>query len=275
MRGTGRNSDAGDGLGARYAKIDRLLHRRRGWAWVAGSGCVAFVVLFLVLMVLAPTGTETETGTGAGDIVLGLIVLLLAGLVLVSVVAVVIDTLRLRLSAPEVRPRARRHAACRPAYAHAYQYPPRHWVSWVFTWIVLLFLLLFGIFTLPGLVDGVAYFAGAEPAVTFMPTSYTQSCGSDSGTCSTNGILENSGASAQWPDQVPLRRPFTVREPLWNWGFGNTLIDGTGTAVGLIMAGTLTGAFSVLIVVFAVRLIRRRLRHRRETRELVMSPWTR
>ncbi|MBO0804304.1 MAG: hypothetical protein J2P25_14670 [Nocardiopsaceae bacterium] len=274
------NSDADDGPGAmyaEYAKTDKLLHRRRGWAWTAGSGCAALVVLILIAGVLEqPTGTGTDTGTGPGHTALGIIAFLLAGLILVSVAVVVIDTIRLRLRSPRVRPRAWRHAIHHPVHAHAYQYPPRHKVSWVFSWAVMLFLFLFGIFTLPGLVDGVAYFAGAGTTVTFMPTSYTRSCGnSNSGTCMTNGILEGSGESAQWPDKVPLGRPFTVREPLWNWGFGNTLIDGTDSAVGEIMAGTMGGAFSVLIAIFAVKLLRRSLWHRRETRKLMMSRWTR
>lgn len=238
-------------------------------------------MLFLVLMILTPAGMGTATGTGTGtgtgnSIVLGFAVLLIAGLVLVSLAAVLIDTLRLRASVPHIRPLARAHARRHPLYAHAYQYPPSHRVSGVFAWIVMLFLFLFGIFTLPGLVDGAAYFTGAEPAVTFMPTSYTYSCSQgDSTRCGTDGILENSGASAEWPDRVPLGRPMTVREPLWNWGFGNSLIDGTGTAVGLIVAGSMMGAFDVLIAVFAVKLIRRRRLHRREAEELLTAPWAR
>jgi uncharacterized protein (DUF2062 family) len=65
------------------------------------------------------------------------------------------------------------------------------------------------------------------------------------------------------------------RIPLWDWGFGGTLIDGTGTAVGGIVAGAMMGAFDVFIVVLAVKLFRRRRRHRRETEELLTAPWTR
>src|SRR5581483_12051732 len=100
----------------------------------------------------------------------------------------------------------------------------------------------------PALVDGVAYLAGAETTATFVPTSYGQICGR--GGCSnvTNGYLGtgSSAAPATWPHQVPLGQPFTVREPLWNWGFGAVLIDGDGSAIAYIVLGVLLGGFSVL-----------------------------
>jgi hypothetical protein len=49
-----------------------------------------------------------------------------------------------------------------PARAHASSYPPRHRFTRVFGWVMMLILLGIGVAALPGLVDGVAYLAGAE-----------------------------------------------------------------------------------------------------------------
>jgi hypothetical protein len=252
---------AGAGRDSGVATVTRLLHRRRGWACAATGGLIGFLVLGSI------------PAKGAGTAVLSVFVLLLAALVVVSVVAVIVDSVRLRGHAPEVR----RHAMARtphyPVRAHAYRYPPRHRGTWVFTWIVLLFLLGFGVATLPGLVDGVAYIAGAESTVTFTPMSYGQVCGRSGCSPVTNGILETGGggASAQWPKQVPLAQPFPVHQPLWNWGFGNMLIDGTGTAAGMITAGVLMDTFSVFIVLFGVKAVRRWLGHRRAARQLATT----
>jgi hypothetical protein len=256
---------AGAEHGPSVATATRLLHRRRGWATAATGGFIGFIVLAGVL------GSIPDKG--AGTAVLSVFVLLLAALVVVSVIAVIVDTVKLRGHTPEVRRHALRQTPHYPVRTHAYRYPPRHKVSWVFTWIILLFLLGFGVATLPGLVDGVAYVAGAESTATFMPTSYGQVCGRGGCSTVTNGVLETGGggASAQWPRQVPLGQPFKVHQPLWNFGFGNMLIDGPGTAAGLITAGVLMDTFSVFIVLFAVKAVRRWLNHRRESRQLVTS----
>jgi hypothetical protein len=109
--------------------------------------------------------------------------------------------------------------------------------------------------------------------VTFVPDSYGQICGRGGCSTVTYGIMKTGGggASAQWPRQVPLGQPFAVHQPLWNFGFGNMLIDGTGTAAGMIAAGVLLDTFSVFIVLFAVKLVRRWLGRRRESRQLATS----
>ncbi len=115
---------------------------------------------------------------------------------------------------------------------------------------------------LPGLVNGVAYLAGAESSSTFFPLSYGQECGRSGCSPLTNGILAD-GASVNWPGQVPLGQPFAVREPVWNWGYGSGLIDGDGTAIADIVLGVVFGALAVLVLVHLVKLVSRWLRHRR------------
>jgi hypothetical protein len=125
---------------------------------------------------------------------------------------------------------------------------------------------------LPGLVNGVAYLAGAESSTVFVPASYGQACSRSGCTTVTNGFLA-SGASVTWPDQVPIGRPFGVRDPLWDWGFGSQLIDGGGTAAGLIVAGVLFDSFSALVLVHMVKLARHWLRHHQHGGRMPGSDW--
>ena len=59
-------------------------------------------------------------------------------------------------------------------------------------------------------------------------------------------------------------RNFAVRESVWNWGVGGSLIDGDGTAVGAIIVSLLLDAAAVAVVVLFVRMIRNWRRHRRD-----------
>jgi hypothetical protein len=194
-------------------------------------------------------------------------VLLLTVLAIVGVVAAVTDTVRLRQlhrSHPEVRAATKSHFASRPAYAHPYRYPPRHRLSWIFAWAVMLLWFGLGIASLPALVNGIAYFAGAEPTTTFMPVSYSQECGRSGCSTVTDGFLSN-GTNVTWPGQVPVGQPFTVHEPVWNWGFGTMLIDGAGTGIGAILAGVAFDGGSVFIGYGMVKLGLNWVRHRRQT----------
>jgi hypothetical protein len=56
--------------------------------------------------------------------------------------------------------------------------------------------------------------------------------------------------------------PFTVREPLWNWGFGAQLINGDGSAIAYIVLGVLLDGFAVLILFAIYMAVRHWLRHR-------------
>jgi hypothetical protein len=118
-----------------------------------------------------------------------------------------------------------------------------------------------------GVVDGIGYLAGAGKSATFTGQSYDQSCGSLRGGCQTvtDGTATRNGVSVSttWPDRVPLGQPFAVRESVWSWGVGGSLIDGDGTAVAAIILSLLLDAAAVAVLVLFARMIRNWLRHRR------------
>jgi hypothetical protein len=116
----------------------------------------------------------------------------------------------------------------------------------------------------------VAYVAGAESTTGFVPTGYGQDCGRSGCTTVTNGFLA-SGAHVTWPGRVPLDLPFAVRQPTWAWGFGDRLIDGDGTAAGMIFAGVLFDGFAVFILVHLFKLVRRWVRQYQQRRQ--MTDW--
>jgi hypothetical protein len=236
----------------------RLLHRRRGWVWTAVGSAVAWLVTCGLLGSLAPGAA------GPGEAVAAIFVLLLTIVGVVAIVAAIVDTVKLHRREAGVRQQARQRTAHYPVRAHAYRYPPRHRFSWVFGWFALVLILGIGVAALPGLVDGVAYLAGAESSVTFTPTSYGQSCGR--GGCSniTNGYLGSGGTAATWPGTVPLGVPFTVRQPVLDWGFGSQLMDGDGSAIGAIIAGVLLDGFSVVVGWAGFHAVRNWLRHRKQ-----------
>jgi bacteriorhodopsin len=121
------------------------------------------------------------------------------------------------------------------------------------------------VFVLPALVDGVAYLAGAENTVTFVPTSYGQMCGRGGCSTITYGHLGTAaGAPVTWTGQVPIGAPFTVRQPLWNWGFGTQLINGDGSAITYIILGVLFDGFAVLILFALYHAVRQWRRHRQQ-----------
>jgi hypothetical protein len=239
----------------------RLLHRRRGWVWTTVISVVAWVTACGLLGSLAPNAS------GAGLAVAAIFILLLTVVGIVALVASVVDTVRLRRRGVDVRRRAAGRTAHYPVRAHAYSYPPRHRFTWVFSWVMMLILLGIGVASVPGLVDGVAYLAGAESSSAFLPLSYGQDCGRSGCSTVTYGVLSN-GASVTWPDQVPLGQSFAVREPLWDWGFGAQMIDGDGAAIGTIVAGVLFTSAGALILVHLFKLARRWLRHRQLGRQM-------
>ena len=245
----------------------RLLHRRRGWIWATVIGAVAWVALVGLVGALAPDAS------GAGEDVFAVFVLLLTAVVVVGIIAIVVDTVQLRRRHPGIRQQAMAATAHYPLRAHAYSYPPRHRFAWIWGWIIMALLLGLGVAALPGLVDGVAYLAGAESTSTFLPISYSQDCGRGGCTTVTDGILAN-GASVTWPDQVPLVQPFSVRVPMMNWGFGSQLMDGDAGAIGSIFAGVLFDGFAGLEVFFVVKLVRRWWRHRQQNRQMTGSDWS-
>jgi hypothetical protein len=244
----------------------RLLHRRRGWIWATVISAVAWVTAAGLLGSLAPDGSGPGVAVGA------IFVLLLTAAVIVGLVASVVDTVLLRRRHAGVRQQARALTAHYPARAHASSYPPRHRFTLLYAWFVMAIVLGIGVASLPGMIDGVAYLAGAESSSTFTPTSYGQDCGRSGCHTVTSGILSN-GASVTWNSEVPLGEPFSVREPMWDWGFGSVLMDGDPTAVLYIFLGVLFDGFSVLALVHLVKLGRNWLRHRRHRRPLASSGW--
>jgi hypothetical protein len=248
------------------ASTVRLLHRRRGWTWAAVVSVISLIVGAGLLGSLAPNAS------GAGLGVASVFILLLAILAVLAVVAAVADTVRLHRLDAGLRARASARTQHHPVTAHPVRYPPRHRVSWVFGWIMMLVLLGLGVAALPGLVDGVAYVAGAEHTAEFYPMSDRQACGRGGCKIVTDGYIGHgtaSGTPATWPAAVQLGQPFPVRRPLWDWGFGSELINGDGAAAGSIVAGVLFDGASVLILFAAYKLGRGWLERHRQAAGLV------
>lgn len=245
----------------------QLLHRRQGWERTAGVSFMAF------LLVGGSYSYAESQGTPPPFWFL-VIVIVLGVLTAVGLVVAVLDSALLRRRPAAVQTQAGELARQHPSRPHAHHYPPRHRVSWAFRWLGMLLILAVAAVTPPGVVDGVAYLAGAEKTVSFDPVSYQTEC-SVRGGCetSTDGILETGGAGSQatWPDVVPLGKPFEVREPVWRWGLGEGLIDSDGIAVAAVLISLLIEALGVWVIVSFVRLTRNRQRHRRGRTETVAS----
>ena len=200
------------------ARLVRLHHRRRGWAWVAVGSVIGLVVYAGIGVNLS----ENLTGTAE---ILGVIpVFVLLALVLVGIVVEVVDTSRIHGAEAGVRMSAKGSVSHYPLYAHAHSYPPRHRGSWVFAIVALVAMTAITVYILPAEVNSWGYAVGAESQDTFNPVSYGQAC---SGVprargCHTvtDGYLSRSGADVTWGSQVPLGQPFSVRDPLWAWGTG-------------------------------------------------------
>ncbi len=236
----------------------RLLHRRQGWARVAVTSFMAFLLAYAVY------ANAQSQGAPAPSWFLDMIIAL-GALTIAGIVAAVADTALLRRRPPAVRAQAAPLAAHHPS-PHAHHYPPRHLVTWALRWVGMLVILVVAVVSVPAVVDGTAYLAGAGRTVTFDPVSYQTTCDRYSCQTITDGILETGGAgiSASWQNVVPLGRPFQVREPVWRWGLGLALIDSGKTAVIALAVSLLIEGLAVLVVVKLVRLARNRRRHRQQ-----------
>ena len=108
------------------AKLVRLHHRRRGWAWVAIGSVIGLVVY-------AGIGVNLfENLTGTAETLSAIPVFVLLALVLAGLVVVIVDTSRIHRADAAVRVSAKGSVSHYPLYAHAHRYPPRHHGSWVF-----------------------------------------------------------------------------------------------------------------------------------------------
>ena len=235
------------------AKLVRLHHRRRGWAWVATGSVIGLAVYVGVDVNLF----ENLTGTAETLSIIPLFVLL--ALVLAGLVVVIVDTSRIQRADAAVRVSAKGSVSHYPLYAHAHRYPPRHRGSWVFAIVMLAAMTGIAVFLLPSEVNSWAYVAGAENQDTFNPVSYGPACISvPRRGCHTvtEGYLSKSGADVTWGSQVPLGQPFSVRDPLWAWGSGRTLISGSGSAVPPILAGLFFDGATLLLLYVLVVIVR-------------------
>jgi hypothetical protein len=60
--------------------------------------------------------------------------------------------------------------------------------------------------------------------------------------------------SVTWPEQVPLGVPVTVREPVWTWGAGGTLIgDGADAFGAIFLALFFEGLLVAAVLIFHMR----------------------
>ena len=236
----------------------RLLHRRRGWAWTAGGSLIGLAVYTIAGVALF----QGLTGTPGLISVAVLPVLLALGVA--ALIVVVVDTVRLHRTDPAVRSAALGRTSHYPLRAHAYRYPPRHGASWIFGWFMLVMWLIIAVVFLPGLVDSAAYLTGLSPKAAFVPVTYGQACSRSGCSTVTEGYLQGSGTQVTWDGQVPLDRPFPVREPVWAWGLGRDLIDGTGSAIGLLVMSLLFESVGVLVVTGGVIVARNVVHVRRQ-----------
>jgi hypothetical protein len=235
------------------ANLVRLHHRRRGWAWVA----IGSVIGLAVYTGIGVNLFENLTGTAE---TLGVIpVFVLLALVLAGLVVVIVDTSRIHRADAAVRVSAKGSVSHYPLYAHAHRYPPHHRGSWVFVIVMLVAMTGIAVVLLPADVNSWAYVVGAENQDTFNPVSYGPACITvPRRGCHTvtEGSLSRSGADVTWGTQVPLGQPFSVRDPLWNWGTGRNLISGDGSAIGTIVAGLFFDGVALLLLYILVVIVR-------------------
>jgi hypothetical protein len=248
-RDTGESSDV--------AELVRLHHRRRGWAWVATGSVIGLVVYVGI------DANLFESSTGTAEVLSVIPVVVLLALVMAGLVVVIVDTSRIHRADAAVQVSAKSSVSHYPLYAHAYRYPPRHRGSWVFAIVMLVAMTGITVALLPAEVNSWAYVVGAENQDTFNPVSYAQACNGvphrgGPGSCQivTEGYLSKSGADVTWGGQVPLGQPFSVGDPLWDWGRGRVLISGEGSAIENIVAGLFFDAVTLLLLYVIVVIVR-------------------
>jgi len=239
------------------ARLVRLHHRRRGWAFVAAGSLIGLAVYAAIDLRLAGSLTGT-----AGALSL-IPVLMLLGLALAGLAVVIIDTSLIHRADAAVRASAKGTVSHYPLYAHAHRWPPRHPASWIAGLFMLVAMTCITAFYLPAEVNAWAYVVGAEHQDTFRPVSYSQNCSPGQGRTSrsncitvTEGYLTRSGEHATWTTQVPLNQPFSVRDPVWAWGTGRNLTMGYGSAIPTVIAGVFFDGIAVLLLYVLVVMLR-------------------
>jgi hypothetical protein len=187
----------------------------------------------------------------------------------------VLQSVRLRRGSQEVRASADRVFAERQARRSVRHYPRWNALFLVILWTGTMMIVAVAVVSVPAVVNGVAYLAGAEKTVIFDPVSHETVCHTRGG-CETvtEGIMETGGpgTEATWPHEVPLGKPFPIRQPYWQWGLGAALIDSAVIAVVAILVSLLIEAFAVFIAVRMFVRVRARRRHRREVAGIASAP---
>jgi hypothetical protein len=232
------------------ARLVRLHHRRRGWAWVAIGSLIGLAVYAGI----------SDNRTGAADTLGQIPLFVLLALALAGLVVVIVDTSLIHRADAAVRVTAKGKVTHHPVYAHVHRYPHHHRGSWLAAIVMLFAMTSLAVFYLPAGVNAFGYVVGAEKQDTFNPVSYGQSCsiGSRLSHCRvvTDGYLSGSGAHVAWYTQVPLGQPFTVRDPFWAWGSGRTLTTGAGSAIPTIIGSLFFDGVTLLLVYALVVFLR-------------------
>lgn len=268
MAQTSQQGDAPES--AAVSAAVRLLHRRHGWTRLTITSFIACAFGEAASLNAASQGTPVPSWFSA-------IVIVLAAMTVAGIIAVAVCSAQLRHTAPQVlmqaTPIASRHKQGRPAH----HFPPRHLVTWILCWAGMTLFLFVSVISVSAPVDGIAYLAGADKTVTFDPISHSTSCSfsSSSYVCSssTDGIMETRGGqvSATWPAVVPLGRPFQVRQPFWQWGLGEALINNDRIAVVATVIGLLLEAAGMLVLLTAFRLVRNWHHHRQQRQQAAVA----
>jgi hypothetical protein len=227
----------------------QLMHRRHSWSRLATISLVTSALALGGYINAASQGTPPPAWYADLDLAIG-------ALAVVGFAAMARDSVLLRRRPPAIRAQAAPLAAHHRSRQRLHHRPISHRVLWSLCWVGMALILGVAVVSVPAVVDGVAYLAGAEHTVTFDPVSYQTSCYRLSCQTSTEGIMQTGGAGVQaaWPAEVPLGQPFQVRKPAWDWGLGGALIDSDRIAVVAILVSLLIEAAGVAVIILAVKL---------------------
>jgi hypothetical protein len=246
----------------------RLLRRRQRWSRAAGTLVVLGLLGFAA-------GHEASSSGTPPPLWYDLVIAGFGALGLACAAVAVILSVRLRRGPQETRASADKVFAEQQARQSARHYPRWNALFQVVLWAGMLMIVAVAVVSVPAVVNGVAYLAGAEKTVTFDPVSHETVCHTRGG-CEvvTEGVMETGGqgTEASWPHEVPLGKPFPIRQPFWQWGLGAALIDSAAIAVVAILVSLLIQAFAVFLVVRLISRVRRRWRHRREVAAMASAP---
>jgi hypothetical protein len=201
-----------------------------------------------------------DNRTGSAQTFLQIPLFVMLALALAGLVVVIVDTSLIHGADAAVRVSAKGKVSHHPVYAHVHRYPHHHRASWLAAIVMLAAMTSLAVFYLPAGVNALGYVAGAEKPDTFHPLSYGQACsiGSRLSHCRvvTEGYLSGTGSHVAWYTQVPLARPFAVRDPLWDWGSGRTLTAGAGSAIPTIIGSLFFDGVAILLVYALFVLVR-------------------